>query len=480
MADLPNDASPEFAKAEYDKYLAGFWGNESRAEFERKKDDPALRRRFDPREIEKGIEKKKSCAQAAAAFLKEHGLPSGVKIPIGPYHYAEKEDVDGLDDAGKPEDFRRAFPITSDRRAQYIDYKAARGLVHALDAECGIPENPWKGEDVIGEGEPADADDQKDKKVEHEEGKKEMQDEEAQNEKLEEEKMETDEGAVETYTVDEAFDVKQLDDLILYLWIVHGIDYYGCKEFGLEDDPARKFAKRTMRPAVEEKKDEEEMNTEAKEGESEHAGKAAVEGKQSAKYSDADLKAYQGKVAQRWKNRISQGIPAARFLQAAKVEEEMSKFVDSQIIKHDDNKWGNKLSTKLFVAREFVVKHVLNKHKGVVEAHKAKLLDDIYLDNYMNSKEKDQKRQSHRGGRGGRGGRGMRGQMVYMDPSQMMGAPIIVPGGGGQNMTPVIMMPMGGRGGRGGRGRGFGGQQQGYFDLDAPKNNRAMLDYGDL
>lgn len=468
MADLPNDASPEFAKAEYDKYLAGFWGNESRAEFERKKDDPALRRRFDPREIEKGIEKKKACAQAAAAFLREHGLPSGVKIPIGPYYYAEKEDVDGLDDAGNPDDFRRAFPITSDRRAQCIDYKAARGLVHALDAECGISENPWKGED----GEPAEADDKKTEKAEDEE----MQHGEPQNEKQEEEKMDTD-GAVEKYTVDEAFNVKQLDDLILYLWIVHGIDYYGCKEFGLEDDPARKFAKRTMRPAVEE--NNEEMNAEAKEGESEQ-DKAAADGKQSAKYSDADLKAYRGKVAQRWKNRMSQGIPAARFLHAAKVKEEMSKFVESQIIKHDDNKWGNKLSTKLFVAREFVVKHILNKHKAVVEAHKAKMLDDIYLDNYMNSKEKDQKRQSHRGGRGGRGGRGMRGQMVYMDPSQMMGAPIIVPGGGGQNMAPVIMMPMGGRGGRGGRGRGFGGQQQGYFDLDAPKNNRAMLDYGDL
>jgi hypothetical protein len=474
MADLPNDASPEFAKAEYDKYLAGFWGNESRAEFERKKDDPVLRRRFDPREIEKGIEKKKSSAQAAAAFLREHGLPSGVKVPIGPYHYAEKEDMDGLDDAGKPEDFRRAFPITSDQRAQCIDYKAARNLVRALDAECGILENPWKGEDIIEDGEPAGGDEKVTKISED----KEMPDGQAQNEEQEEEKMDTDVEAVEKYTVDEAFNVKQLDDLILYLWIVHGIDYYGCKEFGLEDDPARKFAKRTMRPAAEEKQDE-EMKTEAKDGETE-PDKTASDGKQSPKYSDADLKAYQGKVAQRWKNRISQGVPAARFLQASKVEEEISKFVDSQIIKHDDNKWGNKLSTKLFVAREFVVKHIMNKHKGVVEAHKAKLLDDIYLDNYMNSKEKDQKRQSHRGGRGGRGGRGMRGQMVYMDPSQMMGAPIIVPGGDGQNMAPVIMMPMGGRGGRGGRGRGFGGQQQGYFDLDAPKNNRAMLDYGDL
>jgi hypothetical protein len=67
-------------------------------------------------------------------------------------------------------------------------------------------------------------------------------------------------------------------------------------------------------------------------------------------------------------------------------------------------------------------------------------------------------------------------------------------------MAPMEMVMGGGGGGRGGRGRGGGRGGRGggrgggfggpvvmgpgggpnYFDLDAPKNNRAVLDYGDL
>lgn len=63
--------------------------------------------------------------------------------------------------------------------------------------------------------------------------------------------------------------------------------------------------------------------------------------------------------------------------------------------------------------------------------------------------------------------------MMYIDPS-MMGGQLLMSSGGRGGVTPVMLMPVGGgRGGRGGRGRG-------YFDLDAPQNNRSMLDYGDL
>ena len=77
------------------------------------------------------------------------------------------------------------------------------------------------------------------------------------------------------------------------------------------------------------------------------------------------------------------------------------------------------------------------------------------------------------------------GPVMMMDPSMMMGAPILVPAGPG-GMAPMIMAPIGGgRGGRGGGGRGKmspagGGGGPSYFDLDNPKNNRAVLDYGDL
>ena len=100
------------------------------------------------------------------------------------------------------------------------------------------------------------------------------------------------------------------------------------------------------------------------------------------------------------------------------------------------------------------------------------------------------------------GGRFGGGEMVF-DPASMMGPVMLPPQGAGAPpagmMPPVIMAPMdlvmgGGRGG----GRGRGGRDgfvpaqgpiflapgkprgQEYFDLDAPQNNRAVLDYGDL
>ena len=49
--------------------------------------------------------------------------------------------------------------------------------------------------------------------------------------------------------------------------------------------------------------------------------------------------------------------------------------MEDQVIRHDENKWGNKLSSKLFMAREFVVKHVRNKHGHVLEAERERLQD---------------------------------------------------------------------------------------------------------
>lgn len=240
-------------------------------------------------------------------------------------------------------------------------------------------------------------------------------------------------------------------------------------------------------------------------------------------------------------------------LQRERVEREVDAFVDDQVVKHDDQRWGNRLSSKLFVAREFVVKHVRNKHVHVVDAERSRIQDAVYYENFRAFREEQQRRQredeeramqealaaggpaalfAQRGGGGrgrgrGRGGRGgMAGGMTLMDgsggammvdpsaallmadPSMMMGAPILMPTAAG-GMAPVIMAPLemmvpmaalggapAGRGGRGGRGRGGGrggghggfgfgvaggGAPAGpYFDLDAPQNNRAVLDYGDL
>lgn len=494
MEGLPNSATPEYAKAEYDRYMADYYGDELKAEFERKKGDPELRKRYHPKEIQKSLEEKFEAARAAAEFVSEKGLPSWRFLPVGPYHY-EKLKKDGEDMApteAKREDFRRAYPVTDDRRAQYLDFKVAKRLVKKLDSECGIESNPMlpltggleepeeeEEEEVLAGKSNADEDDEDDAdEMGHDE----------EVDKMEEDKKEeghTQDNADSTkYDVhDESFNVQQLDDLLQYLWIVHGIDYYACKEYGFENDYARRimYHRRVLRPNQinamfqdtkmegEKDKDESTKDAEVTEPVAEEPYVASL----------MDLKIHDSKVCNRWRKRISSGPPSAKFIKANKVEEELEGFIERQIVKHEENKWGNKLSNKLFVAKEFVVKHIKNKHAHVLDAEREKITESIYRENYIASKEKEQKRTAGRGGRGGRfGGRGGRGgisgnQMMYIDF-----------GGRGQ-MTPVMVMPVGGnrggrggfRGGRGGRGR-FGGQ--GYYDLDAPQNNRSMLDYGDL
>lgn len=92
------------------------------------------------------------------------------------------------------------------------------------------------------------------------------------------------------------------------------------------------------------------------------------------------------------------------------------------------------------------------------------------------------------------------GAPMIIDPSMMAGdmggMPMFIPSQGGRGLGMARGAGMTGRsrgGGRGGRG-GFGGGMAAppgtkleapgylkhYYDLDAPANNRAVLDYGDL
>ena len=45
-------------------------------------------------------------------------------------------------------------------------------------------------------------------------------------------------------------------------------------------------------------------------------------------------------------------------------------WIDSQIVKHEEKKWGSKVSAKLFMDREYVVKHINNKHGHLVAQQK--------------------------------------------------------------------------------------------------------------
>ena len=71
----------------------------------------------------------------------------------------------------------------------------------------------------------------------------------------------------------------------------------------------------------------------------------------------------------------------------------VDEFVEGQIVRIEDTKWGNRLSTKLFVAKAFVEKHIRNKHAHVVEAERERLLDAVYFENFKAFRAKQRDRE---------------------------------------------------------------------------------------
>ena len=557
MGKLDDSITPEGAKFQYDRYLAEFYGNQARAEFEQRKGDYALRKQFDPREIIVIVEARDAAAQAAAIKFNEEGgsgdsnASAAVETePPGPRALAAGGDAPA--EAAEPvvAPAHKASPVSLEEPVLAADLALARKLTRKLDAEKGIKDNslasplsaplasPAKGREDAAVISTISMPSVEERQVEQD-----AVDSKADGEMSHEERTHA------------------LDALLKYLWVVHGVDYYGGKEFGGLDDPQRANARRTTRPepptaaetaaaaaaanggtATGEKEEKEGLAVAEGDGDETAAeGGAEVAIAEPSKkeettgagedaaatttttttvtapaapalvISDKAHRIYEGRVVRRWRIRIDRGDPLLRLLQKDRMEREITEFIDRQVVKHDDQKWGNKLSTKLFVARDFVHKHIRNKHAHVLDAERERIMDIIFYDNYRHAREEENKRQNENGGRGGRGGgfggRGGRGRggmhhggappMMMMDPSMMMGAPIIVPTAGGMIMAPMEMM-MGASGGRGGGGRGRGGGGRGgrgggrgfgqgpvvggpnYFDLDAPKNNRAVLDYGDL
>jgi hypothetical protein len=413
MAELPNNATPEFAQREYQQYLLEFHGGEIRAEFERKKHDPEVRKRYHPSEIKKNLEEKTVASRACAGFVRLQGLTDRLHVPVGPYFYVsiteagEGKEVDAVakltswdtvGDVGKGGDFRRAFPVTDDRRAQWLDFKVSRALIRKLDTECGIEDNALLagvgegGEDPVAATGKDDKDDEMEDVVHDEEekgdGPKDGEAMDAQNGKS---ALNEDAATAAKYEVkDESFETKQLDELLQYLWVVHGVDYYGCKEYGFEADYARRNNhKRVVRPSQitalggsgedgntdigegdaagtvvpMDQENEEKQSEPAEDGAnaSEAAQNAddapAIENKPDAPppkmASLIDLMTHENKVCQRWLRRAQKDPPSKAFIKDEQVEEEIEKFIESQIVQHAEQKWGNKLSPKLFVAKNF-------------------------------------------------------------------------------------------------------------------------------
>ena len=127
------------------------------------------------------------------------------------------------------------------------------------------------------------------------------------------------------------------------------------------------------------------------------------------------------------------------------------------------------LSSKLFIGAEYVMKHINSKQAAAVDAQREKILDAVYLDNYPaaarnadksakkeKAKEKTQRGADRRAKNKGRAGKD--------DSRDRRGDR---PGKGGRRRRardgPAASCP---------RARDR--------DLDAPKTDRVVLDYGDI
>lgn len=56
------------------------------------------------------------------------------------------------------------------------------------------------------------------------------------------------------------------------------------------------------------------------------------------------------------------------------IEKHLEEWVEAQIVKIGDKKWGSKVSQKLFVDKAFVVKHIRNKHTHLLDAEREQVL----------------------------------------------------------------------------------------------------------
>ena len=147
-----------------------------------------------------------------------------------------------------------------------------------------------------------------------------------------------------------------VDAMLLYLWKVHGVDYFGCKELRFNDFRLRKDGGYTGRGAKPEALDP----------------RGTEEGEKF--FKDLELK---------WDTRVFEGDQAFKLVGKEKLEAETCEYVDSQVQCIDGNKFMCKLCTKLFKGADFTKKHISNKHGEIVDQIKAKIVQKIYLDNFL-------------------------------------------------------------------------------------------------
>eukprot|EP00798_Chlamydomonas_sp_ICE-L_P018438 gene18438-24913_t len=466
MLEQPDDPSVEDAQARYKQYTVEYHGGEIKAEFMAQKDDEEVQAMFDPRMFEKALAERNEEAKSSATQFHadveagkmdassagfNQGMFEAAQLPPKPQGKdgaagatengaAPAEGGEAVTEAPTDEPAEESIfaPSMCWRPTRVAtDLKLAAKLIRKLDSEKGIRENALlpgfpEGDTAApaeGDAPMADGDAATPKKVADKEDTK-------------------DPDAVDVDEANLAEMTGRMDVLLTYLWRVHGIDYYAGYELQGGEFPQRLIACRLLRGLRPEEVAVGDTPADAE------AAKADEE-------RDAEL--VSKTVDETWDRRMEEGDPMELRIQRKRVDDILEEWVESQILSFSDNKWGNKLSQKLFVAKKFVVKHIKVKHEDKTMQEKNRIIDEIYFENFKAFKEEEAANaevepprheppppveevdqgegpvEGYEGGppgmRGGRGG----GRMVGRGPRGRGGRY-------GGRMGPMGMMEMGGMG----------------------------------
>lgn len=433
VMDEPADVDPAEYVARYAQYKAGFADQLREQWFDEHRHEEWMRDRFDPARLAEKLEARNTEAKERAEAVRLEAESGELDVGVAFGGGGGSAD-DGASGGAEQQEAKVARAAAWAPARMEHDLSRCTELMRRMDGEKGIAFDA--GETVL-------------------------------------------DAAVTAHTTEERLDVA-----LVYLWRVHGVDYYGGSQpEGLEcATPESRHLRRA----------EDRAAMEALAGDSDAAAAA-----------EAAFRQWEATVDETWEARLTEGDAAEALVGTKEVEAEVEAWIKDQVtVESEGQKYGCKLSQKKFIAPEFVVKHVRNKHAHRVDEARADARDRLYKRNFLRLGA-DEVPELQRpavppadgpgGGAPPMGGPGM-APMGGGGPFRPGGAPM-----GGMPPPGMGMPPFGGRGGgRGGRGMGrgmpFGGRGPmpplmpppqssrkltSYVDLDAGAGNAGMsLDYG--
>ena len=155
--------------------------------------------------------------------------------------------------------------------------------------------------------------------------------------------------------------ISVLDRLILYLRVVHSVDFYNHCEYPYEDEMPNR------------------------------CGIIHARGPPPTKFSQTDIQEYIKNFENKMQQFLSKPVPVEdeelKKLGAKDCDEEVEKFVQANTQELAKDKWLCPLSGKKFKGPEFIRKHIFNKHAEKVDEVKKEV---EFFNNYLKDPKRPQ------------------------------------------------------------------------------------------